>query len=227
MKKNKDKLLVAYSLIAVGLLYFIEQILIPGYLIKSISKILIFLVGAFLFQKIFKIKKKKNLLAKSGGSSLIKILVLGIGAFTIVLGTFAVLRTQIDLAGISKELENTLDINTANFIAVGIYITIVNAALEEFFFRGFLFMSMEKKTKRERLFAYVYSSLLFSFYHLSIFKTWFDLKLLVVALLGLVIAGTIFNYLDEKNDSIIYSYIVHACGDAGIIFIGLKMFKLF
>jgi len=66
--------------------------------------------------------------------------------------------------------------------------------------------------------------LLFSIYHLSIFKTWFDAKLIAVAILGLLSAGFFFNYIDEKDDTIICSYIIHACGDAAIILIGLKMF---
>jgi membrane protease YdiL (CAAX protease family) len=226
MKKYKKSILVVYSLIAVGVLYYIEQILLPGYMVKSISKILIFFIGGMLIQRMLGIRRERSSLGKMSGISLRKLVFLGAAAFVSVLGAFAVLRTQINLTAISGEIENALHVNSGNFIAVGIYITIVNAALEEYFFRGFLFINLKKNSSRERFFAYMYSSLLFSFYHLSIFRTWFDPRLLAVALVGLVVAGTFFNFLDEKSDSILYSYIVHACGDVAIILIGLKMFEL-
>lgn len=226
MEKYKKSILVVYSLIAVEVLYYIEQILLPGYMVKSISKILIFFIGGILIQRMLGIRRERSSLGKMSGISLRKLVLLGAAAFVSVLVAFAVLRTQINLTAISGELENALHVNSGNFIAVGIYITIVNAALEEYFFRGFLFINLKKNSSRERFFAYMYSSLLFSFYHLSVFRTWFDPRLLAVALVGLVVAGTFFNYLDEKSDSIIYSYIMHACADAAIILIGLKMFKL-
>ncbi|MBK5252574.1 MAG: CPBP family intramembrane metalloprotease [Peptostreptococcaceae bacterium] len=226
MVKHKKSILVIYSLIAVGVLYYIEQILIPGYIVKSISKILLFFVGSKLLQRMLGIRRESISLFKASGISLRKLVVLGATAFASVLGAAVVLSPQINLTAISGELENALHVNSGNFIAVGIYITIVNSALEEFFFRGFLFMNLKKDSPRERFFAYTYSSLLFSFYHLSIFRTWFDPRLLAVSLAGLVAAGTFFNYLDEKSDSILYSYIVHACGDAAIILIGLEMFGL-
>jgi membrane protease YdiL (CAAX protease family) len=226
MEKYKKSILIVYSLMAVVALYYIEQILIPGYMVKSISKILIFFVGGLLLQRILGIKRERSLRGKVSDISLRKLVILGTVAFASVLGAFVILRTQINLTAISGELENSLHVNSGNFIAVGIYITVVNAALEEYFFRGFLFMNLKKDSSRERFFAYMYSSLLFSFYHLSIFRTWFDPRLLVAALAGLVAAGTLFNLLDEKSDSILYSYIVHACGDAAIVLIGLKMFEL-
>jgi membrane protease YdiL (CAAX protease family) len=226
MEKYKKSILVVYSLIAVGALYYIEQILLPGYMVKSISKTLIFFIGGMLIQRMLGIRRERSSHRKVNGISLRKLVLLGVTAFVSVLAAFAVLRTQINLTAISGELENALHVNSGNFIAVGIYITIVNTALEEYFFRGFLFINLKKNSSRERFFAYMYSSLLFSFYHLSIFRTWFDPRLLAVALVGLVAAGTLFNFLDEKSDSILYSYIVHACADAAIILIGLKMFEL-
>jgi len=224
MDKTKKTMLIAYSLLAVVFLYIIEQILMPGYIVKSISKVMIFFVGASLLQNAF--GKRKSFFRIKGLVSLKKIGLLGLGAFSSVMAAYALLGSQMDAGSIIGEMESSLNINRGNFMAVGIYIILVNAAIEEYFFRGFLFLNLKNNSSGERLFAYIYSSLLFSIYHLSIFKTWFDAKLIAVAILGLLSAGFFFNYIDEKDDTIICSYIIHACGDAAIILIGLKMFEL-
>ena len=226
MDKKQKKMIIAYSLLAVGLLYAIEQIMIPGYVIKSIIKIMVFLVVPGLLQNMFLKRKTKSFFANKGSVSLKRMVLLGAGAFASVVAAYVLLGSQIDFESIIGELEMSLDVNAGNFIAVGIYIIVVNAAIEEFFFRGFLFLNLKNNSFGERVFAYAYSSLLFSVYHLSIFRTWFDLKLTAAAILGLLAAGIFFNRLDEKNGTIISSYIIHACGDSAIILIGLKMFGL-
>jgi len=226
MDKTEKKTIVAYSILAVALLYIIEQILMPGYIIKSISKVIIFLVGPVYLQKRVGKRKTVSFFINKESLPMKKILIAGFGAFAAVLAAYALLRSQIDLDTISRELEGVLHVNAGNFILVGIYIVLVNAAIEEFFFRGFLFLNLKSNSFRERVFAYMYSSLLFSLYHLSIFIKWFDVKLIVAAILGLLAAGIFFNYMDEKHDTIICSYMIHACSDAAIILIGLKMFAL-
>ena len=161
MEKYKKSILVIYSLFAVGFLYYIEQILLPGYIIKSIFKILLFFGGSMLLQRTF-IRREKGPREKTSVISLKKLVFLGAAAFIAVLGSATVLSTQINLIAISEELETALHVNSGNFIAVGIYIIIVNSALEEYFFRGFLFMNLKKESLIERFFAYMYSSLLFS-----------------------------------------------------------------
>ncbi|SRR6056297_1621981 len=226
MDKTQKRIIIAYSLTAVLLLYAVEQILMPGYIIKSISKIMIFFVGPSLLYKALGKKKKNSFFAKKGSVSLKRIVFFGAGAFASVMAAYELLRGQINPEIIIGELERALEVNAENFIVVGIYIIVVNAAIEEIFFRGFVFLNLKNNSQGERFFAHGYSALLFSVYHLSIFKTWFDVKLIAVAILGLIAAGIFFNCIDEKNETIVYSYMVHACGDAAIILIGLRMFGL-
>ena len=107
---------------------------------------------------------------------------------------------------------------------VGIYITLGNSFLEEFFFRGFIFLNLYNQGYKK--IAYIYSSLLFGVYHIAIFKTWFSPLLTVLALLGLVIAGIVFNWIDTKSENFINSWIVHILADSAIIIIGMGMFGI-
>lgn len=74
--------------------------------------------------------------------------------------------------------------------------------------------------------AYVYSSLLFALYHIAIFKSWFNIWLILLALTGLISVGFIFNFIDTKSNNFINSWIVHILADMAIMLIGMKMFGI-
>lgn len=223
-----SKPLILYSLAAVGLLFYVERVLAPGYGIKSILKLLAFLAGSAWVQRRWG-AGSAGVHAKGsgqGGPSWKRLFLLGMGAFCAVLGAYFLLRGQIDLKAIQGQLEETLDIDAGNFIWVGLYIIAVNSAAEEFFFRGFLFLNLRRNPSVSRTAAHGISAGLFSVYHIAIFKSWFELKVMLLALAGLFATGVFFNWLDERRESILSSWIVHACGDAAIIAIGLHMFGL-
>lgn len=78
--------------------------------------------------------------------------------------------------------------------------------------------------KGNKKLAYIFSALLFSIYHVSIFKTWFNWIVIALALTGLFIGGIIFNAINVKAKSIVNSWIIHIFADIAIILIGIKMF---
>ncbi|TAH63854.1 MAG: CPBP family intramembrane metalloprotease, partial [Gottschalkiaceae bacterium] len=102
--------------------------------------------------------------------------------------------------------------------------TFINSFLEEFFFRGFIFLNLYKLGFKKG--AYIFSSILFSLYHIGIFKNWFNPLLIILAVSGLISVGFIFNYIDTKSKSFINSWIVHILADAAIMLIGLRMFNM-
>jgi membrane protease YdiL (CAAX protease family) len=121
-------------------------------------------------------------------------------------------------------METKSKITAANFIFIAIYITLGNSLLEEFFFRGFIFLNLRQLGKEK--FAYLFSALLFAIYHISIFQSWFTLPLMLLSLFGLFTIGIVFNWLNTKTNTIINSWIVHIFADLAIILIGLKLFEI-
>jgi len=114
------------------------------------------------------------------------------------------------------EFKNKYQLTGFKFIAASVYLVVVNAFLEEYFFRGFIFFNLENKK-----FTYIFSSSAFSIYHISNFKNWFSTDLLVfLPLAGLFLSGLLFNYLDEKSGDIYNSYIPHFFADLAIVIIG-------
>jgi len=223
----RNKLIYLISILSCILLYIIEQYLGVSYILKSSIKILLF-IGVPLFH-IFLIRKTKIKDALNIECPSLKQfragLFMGIGAFLIIIITYFILKEQIDLENIIVELENNVKVTKSTFIFIAIYITLINSLIEEFFFRGFIFMNLYENTNK--IMASVFSALLFSLYHMAMFKTWFEPAIMVVSLLGLFLTGCIFNWLSIKSKNFINPWIVHMFGDAAIMAIGLKMFGLF
>ncbi|MFZ1988030.1 MAG: type II CAAX endopeptidase family protein [Minisyncoccia bacterium] len=208
-----------------ALLYGASQLLGLDYQIKTFLKVFLFLLvplswSFFLMRgQTERILGLKDLKLKS----LVPGLVVGTGSFGIILAAYAILGNFIDFTGIKTELQTT-GITTTNFILIGLYIVFINSLLEEFFFRGFLFLNL-KKYASVRI-AYFYSAILFAIYHLETIQTWFNPVLMFLALLSLFVIGLVFNFLNIKANHFLNSWIAHAVADSAIILVGCRMFGL-
>lgn len=223
MKKN---FILISSIIICILLFIVEQYFGVNYYIKSFSKIIMFIIiPVIYYKKIESITFKKALnINKLSKKDLNIGIILGILCFTILIISYFVFKNFIDFESIIKELEDKSKITTSNFILVGLYITLGNSFLEEFFFRGFIFLNLYEIGYKKL--AYIFSSTLFGIYHIAIFKTWFNVWITILALFGLISIGMIFNYINTKCKNFLNSWIVHILADSAIILIGLKLFKI-
>ncbi len=211
-------------IIACILMAIIELYITPSYLIKSIYKLILFMAVPFLFalcskdinfKAYFKIKSRKQLLYS---------FLLGLAVYFFILVAYFILKSFIDLDIIALELQKSLNVNSSNFIFVAIYISLINSLLEEFFFRGFAFFSLKRHCGRS--YAYIVSSLLFSLYHIAIIAMWFNWMLVILMIVGLFLTGLLFNWLNEKNENIYNSWLLHIFANLAINTIGLFMFSI-
>ncbi|EYE88618.1 CAAX amino terminal protease [Fervidicella metallireducens AeB] len=222
----EKKYIFLSSLAVCALLYFVEQIMMVDYLTKTLTKVLLFTLVPILYIKFIKKKSLREALnLKKMDINNFKLgLLFGVVSFLIVFGAFLILRNYIDLNSIASELQSKSKITPGNFIFVGLYITIGNSFLEEFFFRGYIFLNLYEQGYKKT--AYVFSAVLFGLYHIAIFKTWFNIELILLALSGLIGVAIIFNWLNTKSNNFINSWIVHILADSAIILIGMRMFNL-
>ena len=93
----------------------------------------------------------------------------------------------------------------------------MNSLLEELFFRGFLFLNLKHRSRR---FAYVFSAGAFAAYHVAMMIGWFSPVLWLLVMAGLFVGGLIFNWLNEKQESIYPSWLVHMFANFAINTIG-------
>ena len=143
----------------------------------------------------------------------------GLCSFCLIITAYYFLKKFIDVNVIVIGLKSKEKINIYNYAYVSAYIVFGNSFLEEYFFRYFIFHSLRNK-KREVI-GYIFSSLLFSAYHIAIFSTWFSWQLIILIFIALTIIGIIFCNINayDKNNSISNSWLVHIFSDLAIVII--------
>lgn len=226
MNKNQKTIIGVTGVVLLSCLamYIVEIYIKPAYFIKSIYAFFLFGILPLIYcgfdknislKDYFKLKDKKQLFLS---------LALGVAVYGFILLAFFLFRPFIDLDLIAQILDANVSVNRDNFIYVALYISFVNSLLEEFFFRGFAFLSLKKTASKA--FSYLASAAAFSLYHIAILTNWFNAPLFILVLVGLFIAGLIFNCLNEKSGNIYNSWLVHMFANFAINTIGLSMFSI-
>ena len=218
MKKLHIPILVIIACIVMGI---VDAVIQPGYAIKSAIKIIMFLLIPIVYGLFLKEFNIKNLM-KPDKKGLCIALCLGFVIYGVVLGGYWIFKDVFDFSALTGSLNETTGVNKSNFIWVAIYISFVNSLLEEFFFRGFSFITLKKLTSRR--FAYVFSSMAFALYHIAMMIGWFGLPVILISLVGLFIGGMIFNRFDEKSENIYLSWLIHMFANFATNTIGFILF---
>ena len=143
---------------------------------------------------------------------------LGIILYGLIMITYFTIGSLFDFSNVARVLDATVGVNPSNFIYIAIYISFINSFIEEFFFRGFAFLTLKKYTSRR--FAIYFSSIAFALYHVTLMAGLFEFSLYLLFLFALVIAGYILNRLDEKSSTLFPSWIFHAFANFAINTIG-------
>ncbi|MBR2916333.1 MAG: CPBP family intramembrane metalloprotease [Clostridia bacterium] len=217
-KKFSIMALVIFSCAVMGI---IDAVIRPGYLIKSFIKLPLFLILPLLYSLFDKEVSLKKILTPTK-SGFIKALLVGSSVFLIILLAYFLLKDVFDFSMVTSALTGDVGVTAKNFLWVSLYISFVNSFLEEFFFRGFAFFTLKQKSGRS--FAYLFSSLTFALYHISMMIGWFNIGVVLLATVGLFLGGIIFNYFNEKYENIYISYLVHMFANFAINTIGFILF---
>ena len=220
MKKLHIPILVIIACIVMGI---VDAVIQPGYAIKSAIKIIMFLLIPIVYGLFLKEFNIKNLM-KPDKKGLCIALCLGFVIYGVVLGAYWIFKDVFDFSALTGSLNETTGVNKSNFMWVAIYISFVNSLLEEFFFRGFSFITLKKLTSRR--FAYVFSSMAFALYHIAMMIGWFGLPVILISLVGLFIGGMIFNRFDEKSENIYLSWLIHMFANFATNTIGFILFAV-
>lgn len=222
---NSKKLVIALVIFSTLIMCFVDGVITPPYLIKSIIKIMLFLVIPMLYFIINKEKHnylKKLFLPKK--RDLLLALLLGGIVYVVIMGAYFILHNYIDLETIKESLTSGTGITAQNFVYVAIYISFMNSLLEEFFFRGFAFLILKQETSRK--FAYIFSSVMFAIYHVGMTSGWFNVFIYALAMVGLFVGACIFDFLNEKCENIYPSWMVHMCANFAINTVGFILFGI-
>ncbi len=221
--KKRTTLMVAVILIFCSIMALVDGVLHANYFTKSAVKLVLFLLlpAAYsLWDKKLRIKPLFQLHKRS----LLLSLGLGILLYFLILGGYLCLKNVFDFSAITGALTGNIGVTADNFVFVSLYISFVNSLLEEFFFRGFAFLTL-KRIAAPR-FAYLFSAAVFSLYHVAMMTGWFSLGVFALVLVGLFFGGLLFNYLNDKSKSIYPSWLVHMFANFAINTIGFMLFGI-
>lgn len=220
MAKKKIQI-ISVVIIACIIMGFVDAVLQPGYAAKSAIKIILFLGLPILYSLINKDKAlKKTMIPDKKGIRLA--LLLGVFVYIVVLGAYLIFRNVFDFSALTTSLTAQTGVNKSNFIFTAIYISFVNSLLEEFFFRGFAFITLSKHGSKKL--AYIFSSIIFSLYHIAMMIGWFGIPVLLITVAGLFAGGMIFNKFDEKSEAIYLSWLIHMFANFATNTIGFMLF---
>ncbi len=212
--------IVLFSCVIMGLL---DAVIQPDYMIKSLVKIPLFLVLPLIYCKVYKDTNLRKVLVPSK-KGFLRALAVGVSVFAIIIGAYMLLKGVFDFSNVTAALTGDIGVTKDNFIWVAIHISFMNSFLEEFFFRGFSFMVLKENTGRGM--AYLFSSLTFALYHIAMMIGWFDWYVIGLAIVGLVVGGILFNYVNEKNGNVYMSWLIHMFANFAINTIGFILFGI-
>lgn len=223
INKKTTLIISAFVVLFCLIMAYVDGILMANYFAKSVIKLVMFLGFPVLYtcldknlqiKSLFRFDKKGTPLAVG----------LGIGVYIIILGGYLLLKNVFDFSKITDTLTNNIGVQKDNFILVSLYISFINSLLEEFFFRGFAFLTLKKVATRR--FAYLFSALIFAAYHIAMMIGWFSFGVFAIVMVGLFAGGVIFNFLNEKSGTIYPSWLVHMFANFAINTIGFMLFGI-
>ena len=223
---NKTKRIIAIitiTAVCCMIMAVVDGIIQPDYAVKSAIKIVLFLAMPIIYSLFDKELDIKSLfIANKKGIK--TAFMLCIPVFAIILVAYFCLKDVFDFSAITKSLTGNIGVNGGNFVFVATYISFVNSLLEEFFFRGFAFLTLKKVTSLK--FAYIFSASAFAVYHIAIMTGWFSIWAFTLVMVGLLAGGLIFNYLNTKSNNIYTSWLVHMFANFAINIIGFILFGI-
>ena len=217
MKKRSVILILAVTVLCCTAMALVDGVLRPGYVVKSAIKIALFSLIPFIASRIDPSVRFLPLL-RPKKEGLLPAIGMGVGIYAVILGGYFLVSPYFDFSKIAGSLTQNAGVTKENFLYVSLYISFANSFLEEFFFRGFAFTNLKQHSGRK--FAYIFSAAAFSLYHVAMMIGWFSPALFLLVMAGLTIGGMIFNWLNEKLDTIYCSWLTHMFANFAINTIG-------
>ena len=231
--EKRSIFILGTATLLVAVLYYIDAVLQVPYFWKAVVKILALgslfgLYGGIYGRNVIResaARFRSNWVERTTSRKASLHLVLGALAFGGILLLYYLIAPYMHMDQVVTSLLQKYRIGKEQILYYGLYLSFGNALLEEMLFRGYLFLEL-RNTGRRRL-AYLFSSMLFSLYHISNIQSWFNPLLFVGALVGLMLSGLLFCYLTEKGESFFNSYFVHLCADLAIVVVGFRIVNMY
>jgi membrane protease YdiL (CAAX protease family) len=132
-------------------------------------------------------------------------------------GAYLFLQADLDGAGIRRKLLS-LGILDA-YWRLSFFILVVNAAFEEWYWRGFLLDELRNRVKHPALII-GWGALFFGFHHYFTLRPYFPLALTLLFTWATMVAGGIWSWHRLRGWSLTDCYVSHLCVDLTVLILG-------
>ncbi|MFW6060879.1 MAG: type II CAAX prenyl endopeptidase Rce1 family protein [Phycisphaeraceae bacterium] len=106
------------------------------------------------------------------------------------------------------------------YLLLAAYLTLINAALEEYVWRWFVFRQCETVLRGAGLLAVLAAAAMFTLHHFIALKLQFGWTVTLLGSLGVFIGGATWSWLYLRYRSIWPAYLSHALVDAAVFLVG-------
>lgn len=216
--------IIAGVLLGVAAVSWMDAVLLPPYPVKSACKLLLFTGLPLLTLRGEAARLKALFVPQRLKRGLGEALLWGAGVFSLILAAYLLLGPFFDFSRVTGNLQSSMGIRRDNFLAVTLYICLINSLLEEFFFRGFAFLMLRRHVSRRC--ACAFSALTFAVYHVAMMGAILPLPLAALSLAALTAGGCLFNFFAEKYGTLYVPWCIHMGANLAINGIAMRLFGL-
>ena len=127
MKKKAIYIILSVLILSL-LMSFIDGFIKPPYMIKSVVKIVLFLIVPMVYFALYKEERKqfKELFVPKS-KDFFRAIVLGVAVYGVIVGAYFLLKGVFDFSAIAGSLTADVGVSAENFVFVALYISFVNS----------------------------------------------------------------------------------------------------
>ena len=214
----RGRILILYAVVSCIVLCLLDGFVNPSYPVKSAVKIIMFFVLPLFVSMIMKKREISRLLSFDKRGFPMSFFI-GIIVYVMIILVFEIAKAVMQKKDGMDWNRGIIYENYSLYLVINMYIAFINSFIEEFFFRGLTFLTLEHETAREK--AYFISSLMFSLYHFPMLFKKITALMLISALVILFFSGYLFNKCDEKYRNIYPSWVIHIFANLALNTLGI------
>ncbi len=172
---------------------------------------------------LFWVERKPVNISKPKQRDWITGVVIGLLMFCVILAAYSLFLSHwINVADVREKIQKIANINQDTFKFGGFYFIFVNALIEEYFWRWFIFSRCEEVVPGKV--AVLFSALFFMVHHtigLAVLTNW---RVALVGSLAVFVAGALWSEYFRRHRSIWSNYFSHAIADLALHFVAWQVF---
>ena len=159
------------------------------------------------------------------GRSVVEGLVFGLVISALALGLMVTPLGEIIRAGarnVSEKLQNLgVELTVPSYVLFAAYLSFVNAAMEEYYWRWFIYGNLRKRMKK--WIANVVVAVGFVLHHLIVTLQFFRWEMAIFLCACIGIGSILWGWLYDRQGSVVGAYVCHILIDIAIMLIGYQI----